>query len=55
MIFILFFQAKDKEERLLKRQQNRERLEEKRRQKAAQAELQGAMLTPLFSSLSLTP
>lgn len=35
------FQAKDKEERLLKRQQNRERMEEKRKQKAAQAEEQG--------------
>ncbi|XP_078809654.1 biorientation of chromosomes in cell division 1-like 1 isoform X2 [Oryzias latipes] len=32
--------AKDKEERLLKRQQNRERLEEKLKQKAAQAEQQ---------------
>ncbi|KAF6726340.1 Biorientation of chromosomes in cell division protein 1-like 1 [Oryzias melastigma] len=32
--------AKDKEERLLKRQQNRERMEEKLKQKAAQAEQQ---------------
>lgn len=37
----VFSQAKDKEERLLNRQQNRERMEEKRKQKAAQAEEQG--------------
>lgn len=35
--------AKDKEERLLKRQQNRERMEEKRKQKAVQAEEQGIL------------
>lgn len=40
----MFPQAKDKEERLLKRQQNRERMEEKRKQKAAQAEEQGTRL-----------
>lgn len=34
-------QAKDKEERLLKRQQNRERMEEKRRQKMSQQESHG--------------
>ena len=33
-------EAKDKEERLLKRQQNRERMEEKRKQRAAQLEEQ---------------
>lgn len=38
---MVFLQAKDKEERLLKRQQNRERMEEKRKQKAVQAEEQG--------------
>lgn len=37
----VFSQAKDKEERLLKRQQNRERMEEKRKQKSVQAEEQG--------------
>ena len=31
---ILWFQAKEKEERLLRRQINREKLEEKRKQKA---------------------
>lgn len=44
IIFLNFVfppQAKDKEERLLKRQQNRERMEEKRRLRAAQNEEQG--------------
>lgn len=40
-----FSQAKDKEERLLKRQQNRERMEEKRKQKAVLTEEQGIFLT----------
>lgn len=33
---VLYLQAKEKEERLLRRQINRERLEEKRKQKAAE-------------------
>lgn len=47
----LFSQAKDKEERLFKRQQNRERMEEKRRQKSAQLEDQGTCNINIFHNV----
>lgn len=41
----LFSQAKDKEERLIKRQQNRERLEEQHKQTAVDDEGQGITIS----------
>lgn len=36
LFFLVYLQAKEKEERLLRRRMNRERLEEKRKQKTAE-------------------